>query len=417
MFIRSQFTTGDHQGNGEFVTYFIPAFINYLAILLISHIFKKVSMFFNMKENHETLTMFEDSLINKIFLFNFFNAFNSYFIIAFVKYVSTKNKSTEGLWKYFPQCVWVDSNYKIALRCYEELLGQSWSFFALTFFFNFFDIFWPFLKRCFQKKFFGIPRKYPWGKIDDTIEKEYHKQKFQVTTEVDGVLYDYSEITLQFASLSFFGVVFPLAYALSYITSICEIHMDKLVYMSFIRRPIPRSAADIGNWQYILEGVSFLTIFINSGLVVFTTEAFEELNFIVFAKDRARDIPRFPMQMKYFVFLIFSLLIVKLVLNVLITDTPENLKMILARHQHIIGRTIKKPRDSNANGKSGLPINPSPQNIIDLTEINGQNTVKAKLAGDNKSVISPSVQGKEVEVQGPSIKQQIGFTQDEFRTD
>ena len=74
------------------------------------------------------------------------------------------------------------------------------------------------------------------------------------------------------------------------------------------------------------------------------------------------------MQMKYYVFVVFMLLFIKLALNVLIKDTPDNLRQILLRHKHIIGRTIKKPRESNANGKSGFPIHPLPNQVTLITD-------------------------------------------------
>lgn len=341
------------------LVYFFPAFINYTAVKIIEFLYYKIAMLFNMKENHETLTRFEDSLINKIFIFNFFNTFNSYFIIGFIKYIQTRT----GVGLIFGKCVNTNIVYQIHFSCYEELQGQTWSFFVLTFVYNFFEILIPMLIKCCKRKFQGVSRKYPWGKIDEIIEKEYSRSEFMAAPEIDGVLTDYSEVTVQFASLSFFGVVFPLAYILSYVTSIFEIHIDKILYMSYIRRPIPRSAADIGNWQYILEAVSFFTIFINAGLIVFTSEAFKELNSLVFVKDRNREIDQFSMQMKYYVFVVFVLLFIKLALNVLIQDTPDNLKQIILRHKYIIGRTIKKPRESNANGKSGFPIHPLPSQV------------------------------------------------------
>lgn len=378
LLIRKDFV--QEKNPSAFTVYFIPGLINYIAVKLIEFLYYKVAMFFNMKENHETLTRFEDSLINKIFMFNFFNAFNSYFIIGFIKYIET----TTGRNLIFGKCINTTEGYRIHFSCYEELEGQVWSFFLLAFFFNFFEILGPMIYYRCKRKFVGLPRKYPWGKIDTLIEKEYQKDDYIAAPEVDGVLKDYSEVAIQFSSLSFFGVVFPLAFILSYLTSVFEIHIDKLYYMNHIRRPIPRSAADIGSWQYILEAVSFFTIFANAGLIVFTSEAFNELDPLIFVADRKINLDYFSMKMKYYVFVVFVLLFIKLLLGVLIQDTPENLAMILARHKHIIGRTIKKPRESNATGKSGLPMHPLPNQIGLITDMKKTQTT-AKPAEENKA--------------------------------
>ena len=66
--------------------------------------------------------------------------------------------------------------------------------------------------------------------------------------------------------------------------------MDKFYFMKYIRRPIPRSTSDIGSWQTILNAVSYLTIFINAGLIVFTCEGFQEINYLIFPKDKEKSI-------------------------------------------------------------------------------------------------------------------------------
>ena len=365
-------TFRNDEKNDPIVIYFVPALINYLCVKAIEFLYYKVAVFFNRKENHETLTRFEDSLINKIFVFNFFNAFNSFFIIGFIKYI----QSESGNNLLFGKCINSSVAFRIHLSCFEELSGQTFSFFVLAFVFNFLEILGPMVWSCFQSKFLGIPRRYAWGKVDYIIDDEFQREDKLAATEVDGVLRDYSEVTIQFASLSFFGMVFPLAFLLSYFTSIFEIHIDKLYYMHYVRRPIPRSAADIGSWQYILEAISFFTIFVNAGLVVFTSEAFNEVNFIIFAGDRTRFVDEFSMKMKYYVFVVFVLLFIKLVLGVVIKDTPDNIKLILARHQNIIAKTIKKPRESNANGKSGFPIHPLPNQIGLITDMKKNVTAK-----------------------------------------
>lgn len=347
------------------LVYFVPSMINYIAVKLIESLFYKLAMYFNMKENHETLTKFEDSLINKIFTFNFFNAFNSFFIIGFVKYIQTLT----DIDLLFGSCVNIRAYFSKDLSCYEELEGQTFSFFILAFLFNFLEVFAPIVLSCFRKKFIGIPRRYAWGRVDEIIEDEFKKEEYMASAEIDGVLKDYSEVTIQFSSLSFFGMIFPLSFIMSYFTSILEIHLDKIFYMYYIRRPVPRSAADIGSWEYILEAISFFTIFVNAGLVVFTAEAFKEINYVVFPNDKYKTIDTFSVRMKYFVFVVFVLLFIKMLLAVLIPDIPDNLQNIIARHENIISRTIKKPRESNANGKSGFPIHPLPNQIPMVTDL------------------------------------------------
>jgi anoctamin-10 len=423
LLVRRTISESPNSSTNSFYVYFLPSLVNYISVKIIEHFYHKIARYFNMKENHETLTKFEDSLINKIFTFNFFNAFNSYFIIGFIKYIETRLEVSY----FFGACVNTDVNFRKKMSCFEELQGQTWSFFILTFIFNFFEILWPLIKRTCRKRFRGLPRKYAWGKIDELIEQEFDREEFQATAEIDGVLYDYSEVTLQFASLSFFSVVFPLAFVLSYATSAFEIQVEKLYYMGYIRRPIPRSACDIGNWEYILEGASFFAIFVNAGLIVFTAEGFSEINFILFAKDRGRNIDPFSMQMKYYVFVVFLLLLVKLVMSVLTGTKPESLKTMVARHSHIVGRTIKKPKETHSGGKAGFPMHLLEAHVAMLTDSKKQAPVKQETTSMKKPSISPfermgtlqqnAINEDAISIKSKSIKEEIGYVQEDFKAD
>ena len=79
-------------------------------------------------------------------------------------------------------------------------------------------------------------------------------------------------------------MVTPFAYLLSFITSVFEIHIDKLNYLNYLRRPVAYPRANIGSWQQILLSITYVTIFVNAGLVVFTCECFTELHWLIFGQ-------------------------------------------------------------------------------------------------------------------------------------
>jgi len=49
--------------------------------------------------------------------------------------------------------------------------------------------------------------------------------------------------------------------------------VDKIKILRLTRRPVPRGANTIGQWLLILKMISFLGVFFNAGLLIFTTEA------------------------------------------------------------------------------------------------------------------------------------------------
>ena len=120
------------------------------------------------------------------------------------------------------------------------------------------------------------PVKHPFNKIDLYIENQLELDPYATNEEVDGTVGDYMELIIQFSFLALFGLAFPLAFMIAFFTNVAEIQVDKLKLVMFSRRPFPQGAANIGNWLIILEVVTFLGIFSNAGLIVYTSGAIKE---------------------------------------------------------------------------------------------------------------------------------------------
>ena len=122
--------------------------------------------------------------------------------------------------------------------------------------------------------------------------------------------------------------------------------------------------------------------------------------------------------MKYYVAFTFLLIAIKKLLDIFITDTPENLKTIMARHRHIIDRTINKPKESNANSKSGFPMQLQPHQIALITEAKRPNQTATKGLPDNKSA-KGTLNFKEAVNLPPafSVKKEIGYNPNDFKAD
>lgn len=62
---------------------YLPSVFNTLAIGVFGTIYKKVAIYLADKENHRQGHDYEDSVINKIYTFQFINAYISNYIYAF----------------------------------------------------------------------------------------------------------------------------------------------------------------------------------------------------------------------------------------------------------------------------------------------------------------------------------------------
>lgn len=355
------------QGQNAIIVSGVPGILNFIAVKFFAFSYDYVAKYFNQRENHETLTQFEDSLISKMYLFSFLNTFNSYFIIGLLRYFDgefSDNKSWDEEHSTFGRCVSADPNFMINLTCYDELQSQVRTFFILSFFLNFLEVIIPFVKQILRKPLQGFPRKYKWAKVDDLIEEEYLKEEYQTTVEIDGIMKDYLKIVTQFAAISLFGVAFPLAYALGFITVIAEIHIDKTKLLHFIRRPMPRAVQDIGSWKEIIEGISFLSIFINAALVCFTAESFISFHAIIFSEPVVDTYERkWALATKYCLMLTFLLLLIKKLTQVIYEKDTMGKATMSARHKFILENIFSVDKNSSVCTKAGLLCELQPHQV------------------------------------------------------
>ena len=62
---------------------YIPSVINALLIITFGFVYKRLCHYLVLKENHRYFSSFENSMINKIYMFQFVNNYISNFVIIF----------------------------------------------------------------------------------------------------------------------------------------------------------------------------------------------------------------------------------------------------------------------------------------------------------------------------------------------
>lgn len=345
-------------GDTSRIASILPPILNSLVGMIFKIIYEIISKKLNFYENHQNVTTFEDSLIFKKASFNFVNTYHPYFILAFIKpYIDT-----------FGHCV-IPKDSTTLVRdvnsnpnpCYNELVTYVRTYFLVGFSLNFLEIIIPILKDKFTLKKLKIKRNYPWGIIDRKIEQEWiEKDPYQTTMEIDGVLNEYMEILLMIGFLGLFGQVFPLGFFLAFITYVCEIYIDKYKFLNIIRRPVPKGASDIGTWAFLTELGSFLGIFINVGLLTFTSASadfFAEDVLSKFVKfDKSDEASNLLFRFQHFVVLSLLLVLVRKAIEMLIPDIPQDLQELLVRQQLILENMRFKKKQVSTKARSGLLV-------------------------------------------------------------
>ena len=57
-----------------------------------------------------------------------------------------------------------------------------------------------------------------------------------------------------------------------------EIQVDKTKMISYLRRPFPKNAGEIGIWKMLMEFASLLGILINTAIITYTNDNFGEMD-------------------------------------------------------------------------------------------------------------------------------------------
>ena len=82
--------------------------------------------------------------------------------------------------------------------------------------------------------------------------------------ETDSTIIHFLEIFLHYSALVCMGLLFPLAFPLSFITIMMEVYIDKRNFFEILRRPSPNGEANLGPWEINMKIVSFIGVLTNA---------------------------------------------------------------------------------------------------------------------------------------------------------
>lgn len=277
-------------------------------------------------ENNKTYDSYESSLAAKIFIFQFVNNFNSLIIIGFIKrYIGFMGGCVKNT--QFGKSV---STYNY---CDQEMENQMVTIALINFATNFSELGLPWLMNWWKNR--GMKKEndgnaHEMQEIVKPVEELRRAVDFQNNLGdfndgyIDATFQDYMELCVQFGFVNLFALSFTLLPVIAFVTNILEMYVDKTKLLYLLKRPNPISTESIGNWYYILEIISFVSIFSNLGILIFTYNNYYELD--TYSK------------IVLFMCLVFFYIIVKLVLSLLIPDVSEKDSELRLRQEYIIDK-------------------------------------------------------------------------------
>ncbi|CAM9174547.1 unnamed protein product, partial [Ectocarpus fasciculatus] len=298
----------------------VASVINAVQITILNIVYGKVAVKLTHRENHRTDTEYEDSLIAKIFVFQFVNSYTSFYYLAFIapylpRPPSLNDDGAEG--DFIGECGFDDCMKPLALN-----LGIIFGV-ALTVN-NAMEVGLPLLQNYMKQ------REESKGTTGEATipEQQYNLLAYEV---ISHSIQDYAEVAVQFGYMTIFIVALPASCLVSLINNFVEMKIDGWKLCHVYQRPIPRSAEDIGNWQAVMSIISVIAIVTNAGLICFTMDVLDD----------------FSLSERIWIFFTFQwlLILVQQLIAYVIPDEPHDFIIQRQRTAFIVEKVINKVPD------------------------------------------------------------------------
>ncbi|CAM9205929.1 unnamed protein product [Chrysoparadoxa australica] len=285
----------------------IAAIANAIQIQVLNFVYRGIAVKLVEYENHRTETKFEDSLIVKLFAFQFINSFGSFFYLAFI------GEPLIGI-KCETDCMTLLSHNLMIVFITQLVVG------------NITELLIPYLQ--YKKK------RHDETKGADRADLTHAEEEYMLVAydPIYGTLMDYAELAIQFGYLTLFVVSFPLAPFLALITNAVEIKSDAYKLLTKMQRPVPRGAEDIGRWQHIFTFICMAAVVTNAASMCFVYET--QLGKL-----------SLPTKLWCFIFFTYGTYLAMSVLEAAVPDVPHDVAMQIKRQDFLTSKIIDKVAD------------------------------------------------------------------------
>ena len=304
--------------------------MNSIQIVIFNILFTGVCKTMTEFENQRTDTQYEDSLIGKLFFFQFVNSYSSFFFIAFVaQYLERPDylddEGDQKNWK--GECGWEDCMYPLSVNVAIIMVakfGQNIASFLLP---------WlshrqaksQALEKCHHLLFSPAEDEFlltPYDPIHDSIQR-------------------YSDLAIQYGFMVLFSAALPLASLLCMIECLLSARIDLYLMLNLKQRAIPTSASDIGTWMSVFQLLSAVSIITNGGLICFTMSTLPDiLGFLGLGSNNTAVMWSFIIFQWFF----FS---VQVVIEAMIPDVTYQTELQIKRVEFIVSKVLQRQKDDD----------------------------------------------------------------------
>lgn len=272
------FCTDMSPTNCLLMTTICSSILNALAVIILGKIYDLLAVKLTDWENHRTQTQYDDSLIIKLFAFQFANSYSSLFYIAFFRGRAFQGGIFGLGSQYKDTCGDLDTSTCMPMLSFQVLVLMLLK--PLPKFIG--DVVIPLLKRLWRSKLKRCLERCCCcccrsNRVDANVEGQkftipgFLEREFQKADVGDLTLAEYTEKVIIYGFIVMFAASLPIAPLIALLIILFDIRIDAKRLLWLSRRPVAFRAQDIGTWYAILNFLNVVGVVSNACLIAFTS--------------------------------------------------------------------------------------------------------------------------------------------------
>eukprot|EP00656_Telonema_subtile_P045911 TRINITY_DN5218_c0_g1_i15.p1 TRINITY_DN5218_c0_g1~~TRINITY_DN5218_c0_g1_i15.p1 ORF type:complete len:815 (-),score=268.51 TRINITY_DN5218_c0_g1_i15:1544-3988(-) len=298
--------------------------VNGLSIQILNFIFNFVAKKLTDMENHRTQQEHENSLIAKLFGFQFVNNYGTLFYIAFVKPYGEVDHIE--LWPTTETdfCIRARDSPLITeehRNCYSELRSQYMGILLSKIFVDaIVDLVLPWVLRKWNA--YSVAGLSVCDAITGTSgegEAEHCQEDELVMAPYASSIDDFNQLILTFGFVVLFGVAWPVGTLVIAAYGIVQNAVDSYKLCWFCQRPLSKEQDDIGAWGFIIQIIGMVGVVTNTAILAYTMDWFSE------HYDVSNE-----QKLWAFIFTEHAILALYLLIQLMFNDEPSKLQQKMA---------------------------------------------------------------------------------------
>lgn len=284
--------------NNYYLEETLPLSIQAVIIQILNFVYRMMAKKMTDYENHQTDTQYEDSLVNKLYLFTFANSYGALFFVAFIA-----------------QYTALGCDYG---SCFIDLAVEMTMIFCLNLVVvNAGEIIPPLIaaRAKAAKEMEGVDPNQTLSKA----ELEFTLDNYD---PIESTIEDFTTISIEFGYVVLFATAFPAAPVLAYISEYFQIRTDGWKLCRASKRCLPTGGQDIGIWCSIFTVTAYAAVLSNSAIVCFV-----DPTLLGFMENYEK--------VWFFIIFQYSILLLMSLLALVIPDIPEAVIIQAKRSEYL----------------------------------------------------------------------------------